>query len=141
MQQILPLRAVATTKFKAAVKCNAHHRTLAEAITIVYTTTPDDVLELRNIVVDTLTTDKTLLRREDIKTAVCGLNRLSFELFTKVLPKVDVMEEELEQMKKRLDEANRALEDVRKGPKKCVRCQDDLISLTNGHLYCYTCRI
>ena len=55
---------------------------IAEAIQVVYTTTADDVQELRSIVEDQLKNHMSELdNREQVQTAVDSIDRLAFKLF------------------------------------------------------------
>ncbi|SMY22941.1 unnamed protein product [Zymoseptoria tritici ST99CH_1A5] len=82
---VVALQAMAVAKFKAAIQSNSDRTSLAQTVTTVYTTTPDDVRELRDIVAETLTKDSSLLSRSDVRTAVCNLNGLSFDLLRGIL--------------------------------------------------------
>ena len=81
--QVPALQVLAASKFASAVRSFWSHQTFAEAVRIVYHTTPDDVQELREVVADAITTHEELLDKPEIKTAVLEINGLAYELLRK----------------------------------------------------------
>lgn len=78
--QIPALRALAVAKFAAAIERGWNHDSLAEVITLVYTSTPDEVKELRSIIVETLLAHDTLLDKPEVESAVCDISTLAYQL-------------------------------------------------------------
>lgn len=78
--QVPALKILATNKFQAAINVAWAHPSLAQVITTVYSSTPDDVAELRDIVAVALTKRKSLLERPEIEVAVCNINTLAYRL-------------------------------------------------------------
>lgn len=74
------LQILSAQKFDAAVAMNADHVSFAEAIKVVYATTPADVANLRNTIVKTLDRRDELLDRDDVEMTVRSINELSFDL-------------------------------------------------------------
>jgi hypothetical protein len=89
----------------------------AKTITAVYATTPEDALELRDVITETLTSNKALLSKRDIKQAVCSFSGLSFDLLRKVLDRV---------------------ESEKRQKTTCRQCRGDLGRVGNT-LYCSSC--
>ncbi|KAK3717599.1 hypothetical protein LTR37_005665 [Vermiconidia calcicola] len=81
--QVPALKALAASKFKHAVNANWNHPTFADAVHNVYTTTPQEVVELRDIVADALNTHSDLLEKAEIETVVLDIPRLAFDLMKK----------------------------------------------------------
>ncbi|SMR49069.1 unnamed protein product [Zymoseptoria tritici ST99CH_3D1] len=78
--QVPGLKELAVSKFKAAMEISQENADLAEIITTVFTTTPETVRDLRDLVSARLTTDCTLLDRIDVEFAVNNVSGLTFEL-------------------------------------------------------------
>ncbi|SMQ54824.1 unnamed protein product [Zymoseptoria tritici ST99CH_3D7] len=78
--EIPSLRRAAVDKFRGALRANSEHPGVADAITTVFTTTQEEVRELRDIVSDFLVASKTLLRRDDIEAAVNNVQGLTLDL-------------------------------------------------------------
>lgn len=81
--QIPALRNLAAAKFRMNAELNRSNGTFGETIRIVYTTTPEDVRELRDVVADLLMIYSSLLDREDIKAVVMDIDHLAWELLRK----------------------------------------------------------
>ncbi|KAK4544718.1 hypothetical protein LTR36_003967 [Oleoguttula mirabilis] len=81
--QVPALAAAASEKFERAAERHYNHADFAEAIRIVYGSTPDDVTELRDIVVDTLLQQKGLLQKPEIKSSIESINGLACKLLAK----------------------------------------------------------
>ncbi|KAK5123689.1 hypothetical protein LTR85_002325 [Meristemomyces frigidus] len=81
--QVPGLATLAATKFKIASERNHEHADLAEAIQVVYDTTPTDVQDLRDVVVDTLLEKKWLLKKSEIQAAIENINGLACKLLAK----------------------------------------------------------
>lgn len=56
---------------------------IANAILVAYATTAEDVRELRDIIVATLSKNPALCDNQEIGNAVCSINGLAWELFRK----------------------------------------------------------
>lgn len=75
------LKDAAAAKFSlAATKHCDGHTCLGRTLEAVFLDTPDDVRELRDIVIGLLQANKDLLLRADIETAVKGIPELAFDL-------------------------------------------------------------
>ncbi|KAK4544710.1 hypothetical protein LTR36_003959 [Oleoguttula mirabilis] len=81
--QVPALKSLAASKFAGAVKANTNHDSFAEAAHIVYTTTPEDVRNLRDVVATTLTEHDKLLNSAEIETVVRSISGLAYELLKK----------------------------------------------------------
>ncbi|KAI7167846.1 hypothetical protein KC343_g8872 [Hortaea werneckii] len=82
--QIAALSKLAAKKFKDAVEVNWHDDTFAEAIRIVYSTTPGDVRALRDVVTTTLDRhDDTLLELDGVLKVVKESREVMFDLLCK----------------------------------------------------------
>ncbi|GAB1733057.1 hypothetical protein NU195Hw_g2318t2 [Hortaea werneckii] len=82
--QVAALSKLAAKKFKDAVKLNWRHDSFAEAIRIVYSTTPEDVRALRDVVTLTLDLhDYTLLRLDGVMQVVKENKAVMFDLLCK----------------------------------------------------------
>lgn len=77
------LRALATAKFKAAAERAWNEPSFAEAAHFVYTSTPEEVRELRNLVADAITTHKVLLDTPEMEAAIRSIGGLAYELLRK----------------------------------------------------------
>jgi len=78
--QVSALKILAASKFAQAVKANANHASFAEAIHISYTTTPEEVIELRDVIVRALTAHEELLEKEEVEAVVRIINGFAYEL-------------------------------------------------------------
>ncbi|SMQ49242.1 unnamed protein product [Zymoseptoria tritici ST99CH_3D7] len=110
------LRTIAVRKFRRAMKVYPEHASVAAAITVAFTTTPDDVRELRDIVSELLVTRKTLLSREDVGTAVNDVPGLALDLARRLQSKLET-EKKKEWHAECLSCGNTETEDI-----KCLRC-------------------
>jgi hypothetical protein len=81
------------SRFSAAVKANWNHPTFAEAARIVYTTTTEEVRDLRNIVTAAIDEHPSLLRRTEVKKVVRPIPDLCWDL---VCNKYDVTDEPMD---------------------------------------------
>ncbi|KAK5135602.1 hypothetical protein LTR08_005082 [Meristemomyces frigidus] len=79
------LKSLAVAKFIGAVDANWRHDSLAEAAHLVYTTTPEDVHELRDVVASTLTEHGELLDNEEVEGVVRSITGLAYELLKRSL--------------------------------------------------------
>lgn len=83
--QVDGLRELAAAKFKESVKAHWSHDEFVHAISVVHTSTADDVKVLRNIVADTIHDHFDELKLdENFETAVCGMPALAYELLSRV---------------------------------------------------------
>jgi len=76
--RVSALKVLSCKEFSDAVTANYNHASFAEAAQIAYTTTPEDVRELRDIVVSTIDTHPMLLAKAEVKNVVRphqGMNR------------------------------------------------------------------
>lgn len=81
------LRQLAAKNFKQAVAKYWKREDFAQAIHVVYTSTPDDVQELRNIVADTIHDHFTVLRMiPEIDVAVRSLGGLAYSILERKGP-------------------------------------------------------
>ena len=78
--QVPALKALSASKFAHAVEANASHDTFAEAVHITYTTTPEEVTELRDVIAKTLTERGELLNKPEVEVVVRSINGLAYEL-------------------------------------------------------------
>lgn len=78
--QVLGLRSVASSKFESAVKANWNHGSFAEAAHVVYTTTPEEVRTLRDVVATALTEHADLFDKVEVEAVVRSITGLSYEL-------------------------------------------------------------
>lgn len=69
--------------FAEALKASWSHENFADAARIAYTTTPEEVRDLRDTVADTLEAYPSLLDRDGVRTMVCNISGLAFELLRK----------------------------------------------------------
>lgn len=75
------LRTLATAKFKASVVKDWEHGDFAHTIYIVYTSTPDDVMELRTIVADAVHEhEKYFVDIPEIESLACSLPSFAYDL-------------------------------------------------------------
>lgn len=81
--QVPALKCLAAMKFAAAVESRWNHISFAEAAHIVYTTTPEDVRELRDVVADAISAHEGLLDKPEVKSVVLDINGLAYELLRK----------------------------------------------------------
>ncbi|KAK1808636.1 hypothetical protein LTR12_016998 [Friedmanniomyces endolithicus] len=81
--QVPALQKLATSKFRRAAKINWNDSSFAEATRIAYTTTPEDLRDIRDTVVKTISEHPTLLQRTSIESAVKDIAALNFELLRK----------------------------------------------------------
>jgi uncharacterized Ntn-hydrolase superfamily protein len=78
------LRELAAVKFKAAASTHWEHKDLPSAITIVYTSTTDDVLELHQVVEDVLHDHFDALQgREELAEIVRSTTGLAYSLLVR----------------------------------------------------------
>ncbi|KAK5123679.1 hypothetical protein LTR85_002315 [Meristemomyces frigidus] len=77
------LKDLAAEKFAAAVAINFNHASFAEAARIAYTTTPEDMREIRDQVVEVIHANAELLMKHDVMEVVHGDSNLSCELLRK----------------------------------------------------------
>lgn len=78
---IKSLKNLAMEKYKSAVLAAWNSSEFAHAIRVVYTTTPDNDLGLRNITTETILEHKdVVLAREDVEAAVIGIDKLAYAL-------------------------------------------------------------
>jgi hypothetical protein len=83
--QVDGLRALAAAKFKQSVKAHYTHDDFIHAISVVHTSTAEDVKELRNIVGDTIHDHyDTLDLDPEFGDVVCGIPRLAYGLLSRV---------------------------------------------------------
>lgn len=73
------LQALTAGKFEAAIERGWNHSSVAETIPCIYHSTPEES-ELCDIVVETLLQHDSLLDRPDIKSAVCSISTLAYQL-------------------------------------------------------------
>jgi len=95
--QVSALRRLAATKFAKAVDEGWDHDTFAEATRVAYTTTSDDVRALRDVAANAIHANHQLLDKECIKTVVCDIPGLGYELLRKahgMPPVVGMIEDE-----------------------------------------------
>lgn len=78
--QVAGLKSLAATNFSNAVGANWNHDSFAEAAHIVYTTTPEDVRTLRDIITTILTEHGDLLDKPEVETVVRSISGLAYEL-------------------------------------------------------------
>ncbi|KAK4561424.1 hypothetical protein LTR86_004742 [Recurvomyces mirabilis] len=78
--QVLPLQTLASSKFEAAAKLSWSHHSFVEAARIAYTTTPDDVRAVRDIVARTLHSHDNLLDSPGVEALMLEIQSLPFEL-------------------------------------------------------------
>lgn len=76
--QVDGLRDLAAEKFEDCIKFLWDHEVFAEVVTIVFNSTPDDVAQLRNIVIDTMYSHiETLKDKKDIQAVLSDIPRLA----------------------------------------------------------------
>lgn len=78
--QVPSLQALAAFKFATAARLSWDHPNFAKAARIVYTTTPEEFRELRDIVVQTIHGHETLFGKALIEQTIRGTDALSWEL-------------------------------------------------------------
>ncbi|KAK3676924.1 hypothetical protein LTR78_003128 [Recurvomyces mirabilis] len=78
--QVFSLQALASSKFKAAVKLSWSHHGFVETARIAYTTTPEDVRALRDIAALTLHSHDSLLDSARIQGQMLEVQSLPFKL-------------------------------------------------------------
>lgn len=81
--QVPALASLAVAKFKHALELNSTAIVFARAIEIAFTSTPENVGELRDIVLDTLINHKALLQDPDIKRSIRSIKGLACDLLEK----------------------------------------------------------
>lgn len=76
------LRALAIEKFKQAASTDWNSDDFAHVVHLVYTSTPDEVQELRAVVADTIHDHFSDLKdKEELETVISGLGDLAYSLF------------------------------------------------------------
>lgn len=78
--QVRALREEAAAKFAAAAKVSWDHPSFAKAARITYTTTAEDVRELRDIVGKTIHSHQSLFDKSSIEKTVRSIDALNWEL-------------------------------------------------------------
>lgn len=80
--QVDGLRDLAVSKFSEAVKAGWDHEDFAHTVFLVYNTTADDIIELRDVVADTLYEHfGTLKNKDEVATVVRSIPGLGYDLF------------------------------------------------------------
>lgn len=75
------LRDLTAEKFEDNIEFLWNHEVFAEVVTIVFHSTPDDVAQLRNIVIDTMYSNlETLKNKKDIQAVLSEIPRLAYIL-------------------------------------------------------------
>lgn len=88
--QVPALASLAAKKFEQSAKLNYEHADFARAIKAVYTSTPEDEIELRTVVVGILGQHKELMKKPEIRSIVKSINGLAFDLLAKTWKAYDV---------------------------------------------------
>ncbi|KAK4897486.1 hypothetical protein LTR49_027973 [Elasticomyces elasticus] len=78
--QIPALQKLAASKFRRAAQISWNDRSFAEATRIAYTTTSEDIRDIRDIVVKSINEHCSLLDKASVETAIKDIATLNFEL-------------------------------------------------------------
>ena len=79
-----PLRDLATEKFRVEAEQHWDHEDLAQAIQLIYTSTADDITQLRSMAVEVLAHHRSdLLKKPEIATLLHSINGLAYELLVR----------------------------------------------------------
>jgi hypothetical protein len=74
------LKQAAIDKFQSAVKQHWSHKTFPEVIEEVYTTTPEEVRELRVVIARTILKNPKSLQVKEVEDAIRSIDGLAFDL-------------------------------------------------------------